>query len=266
MKFTDAYWKIGKEIITVDDISNIYENEINAFHAQYEEHLFCPECRQAQLVYVNGLISYLRSFPNSEHLPDCSLRQAILPVRQAEKLLTSTGVEDQEYVQRQMQSVLSRISRDSMMITKPIANSPVSKTPHVVTSGSPVITTARSKRLMQKNLYSRLDEDEYGVPMISYGTVRVNWERHYDENKKRYQYCLLLWRTKKTKSANSNLICKVTVSQSVYAHIPEEYKLLKNSECHVTLFTTFKNYGKSYKVTYLRYAAYLKMLVKTTVV
>ena len=42
MKFTDAYWEIEQRIVTVEDISDICEESINTYHAQYENHLFCP--------------------------------------------------------------------------------------------------------------------------------------------------------------------------------------------------------------------------------
>lgn len=266
MKFTDAYWEIGERIVTVDDISDVCEESINTYHAQYENHLFCPECKQAQLVYVNGAIPYLRSFPHSEHTPDCSLRQAVLSVRRAQRLISSTDSEDQEYVQRQIRSVLLRISRDSLMVRQAGTNPTILRRPRNKSNVTATKAVIHSKRLLQKNLYSRMAEDEYEVPMISYGTVKVTWEQHYDNKKKTTQYHLLLWRVKEAKRTDSNLICKVLVSPKVYLHIPEDYKSLKNKECYVTLFSVFKNCHKKYKVTYLRYAQHLKILPKIVIV
>lgn len=266
MKFTDAYWEIEQRIVTVEDISDICEESINTYHAQYENHLFCPECKQAQLVYVNGAIPYLRSFPHSEHTSDCSLRQAVHSVQRAKKLMNSTDTEDQEYVQRQIQSVLLRISRDSLMIKQAETKSTTLRSPRNKSNATASKAVINSRRLMQKNLYSRMAEDEYEVPMISYGTVKVTWEQRHDNRKNTMQYYLLLWRVKEAKRTDSNLICKILVSPKVYQHIPEDYKSLKNKECYVTLFSVFKNSGKKYKVTYLRYAQHIKILPRIIVV
>ena len=266
VKFEEAFHSETGSLIAIQEIEKIYKLHPKVFAKKYNDNLYCPECRQARLTYVNRVSPYYRTFKQSIHSIDCTLAQDVMDKQVIKTFVENPNNNDQiaHQLDRVIRTCLKNNDfpkgclRKTQSISDENSNSVITNT-----------TTRNSNRIPQKRIDNfnpkKSDRSEFlDCYKLFYGIVNIKWESVKTESD--IYYKLLLY------SQNAPLlICRIRVSQAVYQWIDPSYRSLQNKVCYVSFLAKFAssydekptgNITKSYLSTTLLHSNYLRIVLK----
>lgn len=261
MKFEEAFNSKTGKLVTIQKIATIYKHDPKLYKSNFHDNLYCPECRQAKLIYVNDNSPYYRTSPNSVHKLDCSLAQDIMTQKQAKAYIEDPKNKDK--IVRQLETILHSCLKGASSITGLLHKYP--KTPVKCTEDNCTQNIQISKYLSRKRIdnYNSVHsnpDDFIDKLKIFYGIVYIKWLKI----KKAENYYLFL-RSQKT----SKLLCRISVSSKVYKHITKSIGTPTDGLYYIAFLAEFssqynqraiKQMKNAYLNTTLRYSYYLNLL------
>lgn len=241
MKFEEAFSTYDSCLHSIEEIANLYSSNPKKFKVNYNLSFVCPECHIAKLSFNNATTPYFKSYPHAIHADNCELKQNEMSWSVAEKF--SDNPDNATLIRRQMNSILNSLLKTNPLSSVALApkdNTKMSKCTKTI------VATTTTKRLPRKRIDLPMNDEDYNRIKYFYGRVSLNWEK--DEKNKRYK--ILLWHREKGK-----LLCKISVSYTLYGYIPTDFKYPKNYNCNIVFMGTIEKLeGKSYCQGHIRFA------------
>lgn len=186
MKFQEARCLIDEKLYTPMDMEYIKSNDLKKF-TEIKADLFCPECGIAQLYYTAetpNISGHFSSYPKSLHVEGCSLTQDEYSARSAIKFVNDKT--NEEKILKQMDNILEKL------LVSPKVEKTVNKTVQENDSTTQFLSNtnlknSQTKRLKQKRIDYRLDEDDFDCFKVFYGKVIIKNSDCQTTDKKRIE-------------------------------------------------------------------------------
>ena len=249
MKFEEAYVDLIDEEITIEDVANIYKRDFLQFQ-RLQEHLYCPECRTAQLAFVSSKVCYFRSFPNSEHIEDCSFRQSMMNKKETKEFVSLP--QNIDVLKRQLKNLILRLHTSK--VTSPKRHNINSASNRRVEKNNLIVTLQKKTMCFpQKRIDLPLKEDDYDIIKFFYGKVYCKWET----DKEGEGYKLLVYT-----ALHERLRCRIHITGKVYKYLPDEFKFVGKRLCNLAFVAELKEEpSKTYCKTNLIHSGLFELYV-----
>lgn len=189
-KFEDFYYNSEcsseRKICPIEEISNYIEK--NNDYNVYDGHMFCPECRQAELAYVHETTrhrAFLRTKPSTSHMEGCSYNYEYAKKKQIEEFVESL---DDNQIRDRLNSALNMLNRDTNPSrtfdqSRNIGNS-IEDNPFLIQrTGS---TNSNPTAIRRKRLSTYIDKKLGTHLYLFYGDVRIEVESKLSKNNNSY--------------------------------------------------------------------------------
>lgn len=227
-KYEDVYCSATNSLLTLQDVSYLYNNFIAEYSSKYRTTLLCPECRKAPMVYVCADSPYFKAQSQDAHDKDCSFLQDLIFVEKIDEYVKSTATENQ--IGRQMDRLITML-----LSNKSTSSTTESAEKLAVNISQPANSSPSrniSKLLPRKRFDAPFNDDDFGVFKVYYGIALTIWEYVGNRN----------WRILFRHPEKKYLMCKLNVNAEVYDEIYYKYKYKSRTEhiCAVAFVANFK--------------------------
>lgn len=186
--FDKCYYSLDNSIEYLDKI-NDYVEKNNGELGKYENSIFCPECRQAELTYVHRTTkkrAFLRSKFSKPHSDSCSYRHKYNRSQNFSKEYYESLTDEQ--IQDKLEATMREFShKNSTIRILGVCenNFEENNNPSVQEKEE----NSRGKKLVRhKKLDERLDREIEGLLHIFYGKVQLKIRKYSKTNEKGEHY------------------------------------------------------------------------------
>lgn len=232
-----------------ESLSGEYENE-------YKYHLYCPECRIAQLHHYYGDFQqpHFRNYGQSSHADYCSCKHTTLSVKRTKTLIECSNGEWKRQIKDRLHKILGLLFHNKTYSANPFVISKAEV--ENLTKGKTKQTVSENKLYsFPRKLISNMTDDDLEIVKIFYDRVYIKWIKGKDNS--RYSYILLY--KKYSDGEFKGLCCSITITDKVYPFLDESYKC--NQYCNIAIFTSFHHdEKKKFKNTTLIRSHYIDIV------
>lgn len=209
-KYEDAYLASEDRFVSVDEICNVYSNDIKRYASVYNGKLFCSCCRKVPLSFVNAQSSFLRGYPNCKHTDGCINAPEEMSPSEVKRLLSDSYGE---------KAIRNQINRLVLLFTKRESTfgdegGAIALRNKDGKDSDKKIRRQINKSVPRKQINAPFSTTDIGAEKLFYGEAHIKWEKCKDSEKMK----LLIYGRDLKK-----LICKLYLSANVYRHICQEY-------------------------------------------
>ena len=232
LKFEEAFFKTENRVITLAELSQLFDKDLQFFSSSVKNNLYCPKCHRAKLVYVNGDERHLRTHPKAQHI-DCNLEQDIVHPKKAKAYVKNE--KNAKSIKRQKESLLM------MMMGKPCQVNPNTEEKVKADTANQNANPRRQKKVSrplrrsQKRIDHILRDEDFNVHKFFYGEVLIQWEGLNDDRKR------LLLRDK----TSGRFLCRISVSSLVFHYLPSEWITEKQQPAYIVVLGEMKKNEKT---------------------
>lgn len=223
------------------EVTKIFKEDLKRFSG-YKRTFFCPECKTAPLVYVDGATPYFRTWSQVKHAPDCPLQQDVMSAKQVDAYMREP--ENRDKIVRELRKLFLLLFDDDK--EKRSEETPFSKFSFGEKRKNRKEVEKSYKRLPQKRIDVTLHDSDFMCYKMFYGNVNLLWEKYSGG------YKLVL----RSMSSHS-FICRIYITNIVYSYIDGK---LKDSNSYGGRIVFFAKLGKDkcgYNMTRLESSEFL---------
>ena len=219
-KYEEAFCDTNTSLVRAYDILRLRREAPSEFNDVYQNHLWCPLCKQARLSVVNGNQgAFFRGYPGDVHSEGCFNQCEQYITKNIEELRTSE--EDVQQIENQMQLILQKMlvpyeakqHLTSEKCKKEISHSFFWQRGRIL----------RNKRIPQKRIDVPLTQEDFEIVKVFYGTVRITVTQGKKNPQDRY---ITLFSTEKSNTR----LCGIKITAGVWAHLNQELVLGENGK------------------------------------
>lgn len=234
MKFEEFYRDIDGKYYDVELLKKVCLEDYYQYKQDYYGHMYCPECKKAELAFkYNANPPYLSKKPSTNHSLDCSCRQGMADKIQADEYYAnSLNTGD---ISKKLRQCIDLLLMTAIVIKKNDSVSSISKSKEK----TDFTIESNNKRVMirRKKITLPLRENEdYDIPILFYGCVRLKWREDIGTNKVRYI---------QVKSVDNRVLASIKISEKVYEYLDKEIKNI-NEEIYNVAFMSKMNKYKNF--------------------
>lgn len=219
-KYEYAYYESERRLIAIADIREESKKNPYTYTQRYEGHLLCPECKQAQLIVVQGAdFPFFRAAPRSAHRDGCDfIRPEYVPT-----VTDAQNPANAKTIRSQLRRALAKtIERQIARAVHAGGNGAA----HQPDDEGPLAQKLQRRKIAQRLIEMLPKSSEPHLPEVAvyYGRVKCVLdvaESHY--NKEPFYHCDL------QNIATGEPLLTMNVSNGVWNHFTQEVKdLLSN--------------------------------------
>lgn len=226
MKYNEAYCRFFNEILTIDDVTLIYNTDKNQFAKQLDGQMFCPCCKAVRFAYVTpaNIHPFFRGYPNEEHAATCEFHKEEMTPEEV-SLLQKSGAGKDQILQQMRRILIDHLKTCEQHEQRVNGNKGTKAMPSIA---FPKSNRVSSKLVPRKLLTAPFTPGDYDTEKIFYGRVLLSYEENESSNKGK----LLIYHPH-----SKRMICKIILTANVKSHIPEPWKVLKKREIFIVFFS-----------------------------
>lgn len=235
-------------IISVENLIEQYSENDKLFYKKYKQRLYCPECKQVLLSFVDSKDKkqHLRAYPNLHHADTCSYSLDEVSPQQFETYLSDN--KNIQAIQNRLRAMIHMLLRNEELNTNPlvitieqgaVSNNDVPR--------NIVLSKKQHRSIPNKSLTAPFDRADYNIWKLFYGKVNIRW-RHKKFDDENIKYSLDLYNTSTNKyictlnmkklpyywfEKQNSKICSVETTKNVYisfASVMKEKDGFKNAD------------------------------------
>lgn len=244
--FEEAYSEKTGEIISLDEIKTLFESNTERYYNEIQPYLYCPECEEAHLIYVNRFPSaYLKAEHVNEHAYNCPMKYEPLSNETLCKKSSDMSKKETEKVNNKLTNLLNQI-----YIQKEISqniNHNFSLVNTEVKSGTDKKSTTTYKRVPRKSINLPFSSEDDGAYKMYYGEVYIVQEEDI-YNRLRLQ----LYNKDRKK------LCYISASEAVKSNFTGLYPHLNENE--FVKIAVFGEYNKKYNKISIKHSMHIKII------
>lgn len=183
--FEEFYYKTKDDVFDIELITE-YVDSHNGSIGKYDEKMFCPECREAELYFVHKTSrsrAHLRRCPTADHEKNCSYNY----VYASRKLVKSHIISlSYDRIQDKLNSIINMLCKP----VRDIGRDNGSESSKDITHNPMVIKKKKGKEdiiksLRRKRLNAWIDKSDCGEYFVFYGKVKLKVD---EREKKTHEY------------------------------------------------------------------------------
>ncbi|MFV0254635.1 MAG: hypothetical protein ACK5G7_00665 [Erysipelotrichaceae bacterium] len=226
VKFEECFLKNKNKFMSVEDLRAIHDRFDGSYEKEYNNHFYCPECYLARLSFhPNAKTPHFRSLDN--HDQNCAFNFQPLKNKEVEKYFNIPI--NRDAISRKLNSCLDLLN----MCSKQTALQHDVQVSNKKEGSFIVGCQGKNRCIRRKKLTAGFNQDDYGICMIFYGRVSLEWDLR-NENIK---YIRIKSADKKT------YICSVSMSSKIYDYIKDDKKFDDNRICNVAFMSSMEKKG-----------------------
>lgn len=244
--FEEAYNRNTGEIISLSKIKSLFESNTERYYNEIQPYLYCPECEEAHLIYVNRRPNgYLKARSVEEHSDLCSEKYEIA----SKQILYSTYVngteQSKDEIFLKLTNLLNQIYRHNTSNSILTANSVIMTTNKKDNIKSQVITSY--KRIPRKNINLPFTENDIDEYKMYYGEAIIT----QSSNKNLQKYYLHLF------NENGSKICDIDMSMKVGEHVASKFSQLIGLKTKIAVFGEYNKYN----CIHIKHSKFIKIIL-----
>lgn len=244
--FEEAYNRNTGEIISLSKIKSLFESNAERYYNEIQPYLYCPECEEAHLIYVNRFPSaYLKAEHVNEHAYNCPMKYEPLSNETLHKKSLDMSKEGTEKINNKLTNLLNQIYIQKE-ISQNINHNFFLVNTEVKSKADKKLTTAY-KRIPRKNINLPFNSEDDGAYKMYYGEVYIV-QKENANNRLRLQ----LYNKDKKK------LCYISSSEAVKSKFKGLYPYLNENE--LVKIAVFGEYNKEYNKISIKHSMHIKII------
>ena len=225
------------ETIKLEDAISKKEEDKQKFRQKYQDHLFCPECHIPQLTLVNlDGHYYFRGYPNQMHAPTCSKAFESISTETLQAFAALNDANQDfllQRLQRFVHSLMRRANNAAHPLLLQLQNNQIT-----LNDIEPANICNRQliRRIPTKSITAPIHAEDLDCYKLFYGNVDIQYLKKENQD---YSFFVLEFLRRR----DSSLICSLSFSQRVAAHLETDYGLNLNQRLtnqYVAFFSVMK--------------------------
>lgn len=221
--------KLEDAIVQITRDKRKYQNK-------YGDRLFCPECHRPQITLVERDGQYFfRGFPNQAHTQLCS--KGFEPISTTSFQTFVLDKTNHDFLFQRLQGFLLRkLQRNNHEAHPLLLRVQDDRIAHEDVEPAAMHNRQLIRRIPAKSITAPFHDEDFGGYKLFYGNVDVQYSKVEKQNCSFFKFDFLRRR-------DSSLICSLSFSQNVAAHIEADYGLELNHRLtnqYVAFFSVMK--------------------------
>lgn len=234
MKFEECL--INSEKHSIEEIIEIYNTNKEEFNEKCYDKMFCPECNEAKLAFrPNAVTAYLSKKPTSQHRQEiegelgCSYIYDEAKKNELDEYYKSK--ESLKGINRKLKSCIDLLTKPKKKGSEKGGGG--KNGPSINKGTFTFVTKGRRVLIRRKKINIKLDNNDYNIPMLFYGRVRIK-AKFYESNGNKV-WCLYL-----TDIQNKKLLCSISAYPNIYDKLDESVRNIKDEEYNIAFMSEMK--------------------------
>lgn len=238
------------DILKIEHLIDEFSKNDNLFYKKYKQRLYCPECNQVLLSFVDSTEKkqHLRAYPNSHHANTCSHFLDEVSSQQLETYMSDT--QHTQDIQKRLKSTIRMLLRNEELDNNPLVvaienglllNHDVPR--------NVVLNRNHYRSIPNKSLTAPFYDTDFQTHKIFYGLIDIVWKEEQNWGKKYYYI--------EIHRPNCIDVCfRLRISEHVYKHLPQPYKDNSKNVC-ISFYSKADPNDEFNALAYLRLSQHL---------